>query len=98
GYVAVQDNGDTRTVGVVHRTRIGGAYEDDVSATEDFEPGTTADIPDGTDEVYLKADIDYTGPGRMAFYYSLDNETWTLLGDDYSMPNDSYQGHFMGYR
>ncbi|MFW7413812.1 carbohydrate binding domain-containing protein [Demequina sp. SO4-18] len=98
GYVAVQDNGDSRTVGVVHRTRIDGAYEDDVSATEDFEPGTTAAIPDGVTDVYLKADIDYTGAGRMAFYYSLDNETWTLLGDDYAMPNDSYQGHFMGYR
>ncbi|WP_084039253.1 carbohydrate binding domain-containing protein [Demequina sp. NBRC 110053] len=98
GYVAVQDNGDTRTVGVVHRTRTGGAYEDDVSAVENFEPGTTADLPADATDVYLKADVDYTGPGRMAFYYSLDNETWTLLGDGYSMPNDSYQGHFMGYR
>ena len=61
------------------------------------EPVVIESIPLNTNSVHLRIDCDFLDRNDKArFYYSLDGETWTRIGDElqmaYTLP------HFMGYR
>lgn len=54
-------------------------------------------LPLNQDRVYLKVDFDFRDKTDKAyFYYSLDNTTWTRIGDSVQMAYD--WPHFVGYR
>ncbi len=65
------------------------------SMGEQDREAETVDIDQ--DVVYLKIDFDFRNAADKAyFYYSLDGENWTRIGDRLSM--QYYGTHFMGYR
>ena len=69
-------------------------YEDNEIFKREFE---VRRVPLEQDEVYLRVDFDFTNAtDRAYFYYSLDGETWTKIGDNLQM--NYYGTHFMGYR
>jgi beta-xylosidase len=99
-YVAVRQLDGVRTVGVVNRVQPFPVAVDR-AATETFLPGTTAALGDAT-EVHLKADLELANPtGQLwtTFYYSLDGQTWTRLGNRVGPQTlDGSLAHFMGHR
>ncbi|WP_309244234.1 glycoside hydrolase family 43 protein [Micromonospora parastrephiae] len=81
-YVAVKRVGGVNTLGVVNRVQPF-AVDLDQSTLETFLPGTTVPLGAAT-EVHVKADLDFASPvGQLwtTFYYSLDGQQWTRLGD-----------------
>ena len=85
GYVAVTQADGTRNL-VMHRAANNGtiAY-------------TSTPIPLTADTVHLKVDANYENfANKASFFYSLDGQAWTKIGDDLSM--DYLLEHFMGYR
>ena len=69
-------------------------YDDNDSVEKEFEKERTELAGN---EVFLRVDCDYNNAADKAyFYYSLDGESWTKIGDTLQM---NYYGlHFMGYR
>ncbi len=69
-------------------------YDDNDAVEKEFEKER---IPLTEDEVFLRVDCDFNKAADVAyFYYSLDGENWTKIGDSLRM---NYYGlHFMGYR
>lgn len=69
-------------------------YDDNDSVEKEFEKER---IELAGNEVFLRVDCDYNNAADKAyFYYSLDGESWTKIGDTLQM---NYYGlHFMGYR
>ena len=69
-------------------------YDDNDAVEKEFEKER---IPLTEDEVFLRVDCDFKKAADVAyFYYSLDGENWTKIGDSLRM---NYYGlHFMGYR
>lgn len=69
-------------------------YDDNDSVEKEFEKERTEFAGN---EVFLRVDCDYNNAADKAyFYYSLDGESWTKIGDTLQM---NYYGlHFMGYR
>lgn len=69
-------------------------YDDNDSVEKEFEKERTELAGN---EVFLRVDCDYNNAVDKAyFYYSLDGESWTKIGDTLQM---NYYGlHFMGYR
>jgi beta-xylosidase len=102
GFVGVKMEAGQRSIVMVSNQPTGGGIVG--------EPAEVAAIPTTADRVYLKADADFRGlvdfQGTFDvttdlrdtgwFYYSLDAEEWTRIGEPlrmiYSLP------HFMGYR
>ena len=70
------------------------SYDDNDAVEKEFEKER---IPLTEDEVFLRVDCDFNKAADVAyFYYSLDGENWTKIGDSLRM---NYYGlHFMGYR
>lgn len=87
GYVAVKVEGDEKYL-------VMARYDDNDSVEAEFE---IARVPLAENEVYLRIDFDFVNSTDKAyFYYSLDGENWTRIGDTLQM---NYYGlHFMGYR
>lgn len=102
GFVGVKmEDGEKSIVMVSNEPQAGGIVG---------EPVEVETVPVTTDRIYLKADADFRGlvdfQGTFDvtaelrdtgwFYFSLDGEEWTRIGDPltmiYSLP------HFMGYR
>ena len=69
-------------------------YDDNDSVEKEFEKERTELAGN---EVFLRVDCDYNNAADKAyFYYSLDGESWTKIGDTLQM---NYYGlYFMGYR
>lgn len=69
-------------------------YDDNDDVEKEFE---TERVEITENEVYLRVDCDFKNATDKAyFYYSLDGENWTKIGDTLQM---NYYGlHFMGYR
>jgi beta-xylosidase len=73
-----------------------------MTLVRDGEPVEVETVPTTADRVYLRIDGDFREVGHRDwadtayFYYSLDGERWTPIGDplemEYTLP------HFMGYR
>ncbi|MCI8604904.1 MAG: glycosyl hydrolase 43 family protein [Ruminiclostridium sp.] len=87
GYVGVKiENGKKYIISVW--------YNDNDSVEKEFE---TERVEITENEVYLRVDCDYINAADKAyFYYSLDGENWTKIGNVLHM---NYYGlHFMGYR
>lgn len=87
GYVGVKFE-DGRKYIVMAR------YDDNDSVEEEFE---IERVELTENEVFLRVDCDYNNATDKAyFYYSIDGENWTKIGDTLQM---NYYGlHFMGYR
>ena len=87
GYVGVKVEGDKKYI-------IMARYDDNDNVEEEFEI-ERAEL--NANEVYLRIDCDFVDSTDKAyFYYSLDGENWTKIGDRLQM---NYYGlHFMGYR
>lgn len=99
-YLGVRKVDGVNTVGVVNRVSPY-ATTFDQAAVEAFLPGTTASLGSST-VVHLKADLELnnpTGQGWTTFYYSLDGQTWTKLGNRVGPQTlDGTLAHFMGHR
>ncbi|WP_198169141.1 family 43 glycosylhydrolase [Herbidospora daliensis] len=99
-YVAVKRADGVNTLGVVNRPQPFGVDLDQASL-EAFVAGTTVPLGDAT-EVSVKADLDFASPvGQLwtTFYYSLDGQTWTRLGNRVGPQTlDGSLAHFMGHR
>ncbi|MGI5522405.1 glycoside hydrolase family 43 protein [Micromonospora sp. CA-259024] len=99
-YVAVKRVGGVNTLGVVNRSQPF-AVDLDQQTLETFVPGTTVALADAT-EVHVKADLDFASPvGQLwtTFYYSLDGQQWTRLGNRVGPQTlDGSLAHFMGHR
>lgn len=69
-------------------------YDDNDSVEKEFE---IERVELNENEVYLRVDCDFNmSTDKAYFYYSLDGENWTRIGDTLQM---NYYGlHFMGYR
>jgi len=83
GLIGVKVNGNSKSIVMIN---AGGGSADEA-----------ANIPLTVNTVYFKAACDFTDKKDMAdFYYSLDGNTWKLIGTalkmSYTLP------HFMGYR
>lgn len=87
GYVGVKVEGDKKYI-------IMARYDDNDNVEEEFEI-ERAEL--NANEVYLRIDCDFVDlTDKAYFYYSLDGENWTKIGDRLQM---NYYGlHFMGYR
>lgn len=87
GYVGVKVEGDEKYL-------IMAKYDDNDSVEQEFE---IERVKLDANEVYLRIDCDFVDATDKAyFYYSLDGENWTKIGNTLQM---NYYGlHFMGYR
>lgn len=87
GYVAVKIEDGKKYIVTVR-------YNDKDDVEQKFE---TERVEITENEVYLRVDCDYKNATDKAyFYYSLDGENWTKIGNTLKM---NYYGlHFMGYR
>ena len=87
GYVAVKIEDGKKYIVTVR-------YNDNDDVEQEFE---TERVEITENEVYLRVDCDYKNATDKAyFYYSLDGENWTKIGNTLKM---NYYGlHFMGYR
>lgn len=87
GYVAVKIKDGKKYIVTVR-------YNDKDDVEQEFE---TERVEITENEVYLRVDCDYKNATDKAyFYYSLDGENWTKIGNTLKM---NYYGlHFMGYR
>lgn len=87
GYVAVKIEDGKKYIVTVR-------YNDKDDVEQEFETGR---VEITENEVYLRVDCDYKNATDKAyFYYSLDGENWTKIGNTLKM---NYYGlHFMGYR
>lgn len=87
GYVAVKIEDGKKYIVTVW-------YDDNDDVEREFE---TERVEIAENEVYLRVDCDYKNAADKAyFYYSLDGENWTKIGNTLQM---NYYGlHFMGYR
>ena len=87
GYVAVKIEDGKKYIVTVR-------YNDNDDVEQEFE---TERVEITENEVYLRVDCDYKNAADKAyFYYSLDGENWTKIGNTLKM---NYYGlHFMGYR
>lgn len=87
GYVAVKMEDGKKYIVTVR-------YNDNDDVEQEFE---TERVEITENEVYLRVDCDYKNATDKAyFYYSLDGENWTKIGNTLKM---NYYGlHFMGYR
>ncbi len=87
GYVAVKMEDNKKYIAMAK-------YDDNDSVEAEFE---IERVELTGNEVYLRVDFDFTNSTDKAyFYYSLDGENWTRVGDILQM---NYYGlHFMGYR
>ena len=87
GYVGVKIEDGKRYI-------VMARYGDNDSVEKEFEKER---IELAESEVFLRVDCDYNNAAdRAYFYYSLDGESWTKIGDALQM---NYYGlHFMGYR
>lgn len=87
GYVAVKIEDGKKYIVTVW-------YDDNDDVEQEFE---TERVEITENEVYLRVDCDYKNAADKAyFYYSLDGENWTKIGNTLKM---NYYGlHFMGYR
>ncbi len=87
GYVAVKIEDGKKYIVTVW-------YDDNDNVEQEFE---TERVEITENEVYLRVDCDYKNATDKAyFYYSLDGENWTKIGNTLKM---NYYGlHFMGYR
>lgn len=87
GYVAVKMEDNKKYIAMAK-------YDDNDSVEAEFE---IERVELTGNEVYLRVDFDFTNSTDKAyFYYSLDGESWTRVGDILQM---NYYGlHFMGYR
>lgn len=87
GYVAVKIEDGKKYIVTVW-------YDDNDDVEQEFE---TERVEITENEVYLRVDCDYKNAADKAyFYYSLDGENWTEIGNTLQM---NYYGlHFMGYR
>lgn len=88
GYVGVKMENDTKYL-VMAKTET-----DDNPNGNEIE---RVELDASAERVYLRADFDYTlRTDKATFYYSLDGNEWTQIGDTlqmaYTLP------HFMGYR
>ena len=81
--MGVKSEGGTNFVGMVNAP---GGKPNEVERVP-LQPGT----------VFLKAECDFKNrTDRARFFYSLDNQSWTAIGNELRM---SYTiPHFMGYR
>lgn len=87
GYVAVKIEDGKKYIVTVR-------YNDNDDVEQEFE---TERVEITENEVYLRVDCDYKNATDKAyFYYSLDGENWTKIGNTLKM--DYYGLHFMGYR
>lgn len=83
GYVAARASGGGRSIAM--------------ASAASGSPRIVESVPLDQDELYLKIGCDFRDRADKAyFYYSLDGEHWTRIGEelemDYTLP------HFMGYR
>lgn len=87
GYVGVKVEGDEKYL-------VMAKYDDNDSVEQEFE---IERVKLDANEVYLRIDCDFVDATDKAyFYYSLDGENWTKIGNTLQM---NYYGlHFMGYR
>ena len=87
GYVAVKIEDGKKYIVTVW-------YDDNDNVEQEFE---TERVEIAENEVYLRVDCDFKNAADKAyFYYSLDGDNWTKIGDTLQM---NYYGlHFMGYR
>ena len=87
GYVAVKIEDGKKYIVTVR-------YNDNDDVEQEFE---TERVEITENEVYLRVDCDYKNATDKAyFYYSLDGENWTKIGNTLKM---NYYGlHFLGYR
>lgn len=87
GYVAVKMEDNKKYIAMAK-------YDDNDSVEAEFE---IERVELTGNEVYLRVDFDFTNSTDKAyFYYSLDGENWTRVGNTLQM---NYYGlHFMGYR
>lgn len=87
GYVGVKMKDDKKYL-------VMARYDDNDSVEKEFE---IERVELTENEVYLRVDCDFVNSTDKAyFYYSLDGENWTRIGDTLQM---NYYGlHFMGYR
>lgn len=87
GYVAVKIEDGKKYIVTVR-------YNDKDDVEQKYE---TERVEITENEVYLRVDCDYKNATDKAyFYYSLDGENWTKIGNTLKM---NYYGlHFMGYR
>jgi len=100
-YIAVRQDGSERTLGVVSRPAT--TYADSnpaIAGAEDFLASVA--LPDGTEEVYIKADLDLRTSGAtkntVQFLYSLDGVTWQNLGGANAKLAQWESSHFKGQR
>ncbi|WP_026475242.1 glycoside hydrolase family 43 protein [Alkaliflexus imshenetskii] len=92
GMIALQ-----RRYGLVGVSRDGNSSSIIMVTNESEEPREVVRIELNQDKVYLKIACDFNNRADKAyFYYSLDGEVWTEIGESlqmaYTLP------HFMGYR
>ena len=92
GMIALQ-----RRYGLVGVSRDGNSSSIIMVTNESEEPREVVRIELNQDKVYLKIACDFNNRADKAyFYYSLDGEAWTEIGESlqmaYTLP------HFMGYR
>lgn len=87
GYVAVKMEDNKKYIAMAK-------YDDNDNVEAEFE---IERVELTGNEIYLRVDFDFTNSTDKAyFYYSLDGENWTRVGDILQM---NYYGlHFMGYR
>jgi len=83
--------------GFVGVKMVGGAKSIVMVSAESDSPVEVQRVPLGQGVVFLKVDCDFRDRvDKAAFYYSLDGEKWTAIGQSlqmaYTLP------HFMGYR
>ena len=102
-YVGVRDVDGVRTLGTVNRTVPQGGFQrtTPIAGVEDFL--ASVPLPAGTDEVWLKADLDLRKPASptrntVQFLYSTDGVTWETLGGPYPKMASWEGSHFKGQR
>jgi beta-xylosidase len=100
GVVGVKSDSDSKQIVMVKGTgpqrRRGRGRRQDSNNSSPRETVVEA-VPLEQDTVYLRAVCDFRNrTDKARFYYSLDGESWTAIGDElemrYTLP------HFMGYR
>lgn len=93
GFVGVKMAGTTKSIVMVK----GVSDADGSTAASGPTEVQAAQLPSGQTRVYLKVDFDFkNNTDKAYFYYSLDGNTWTKIGDYVQMTYSLK--HFMGYR
>lgn len=100
-YIAVRAGAaGARTLGIVNRAATTYGANPDIAGVEDFL--TSVALPGGTDDVWVKADLDLRRSGAtrntVQFLYSLDGETWQPLGGANPKLAQWESSHFKGQR